>query len=162
MRKLLVNFCLNGQIICSYDLKNEFAGERENTIQMLASDNAVAPEKIDVYVGYEDGTVYNPVVIGRRKNSAESKSKRLSEASIHELATELRSRDDVIGVQVWQMEDLINEFEERGIIDPTTCQINIAAIEAAPLLESCENGWNALEQGIEMAIRKEHGGENDG
>lgn len=152
MRKLFVHFCLNGKIICSYDLKNEFAGERDDTIKLLAHENAVAPERIEVYVGYEDGKVYNPVAIGSRKNSAECKRKRLSDASVHELVTELRSRDDVLAVQIWQTEDLINQFEERGIIDPTTCQINIAAIEAAPLLESCDNGWNVLEQAVEMAI----------
>ena len=162
MRELFVHFCLNGKIICSYDRKNEFAGERDETIKLIASEKGVAPEKIEVYVGYEDGEVYNPVAIGSRKNSAECKRKRLSDASVHELVTELRSRNDVIGVQVWQMEDLINEFEERGIFDPTPCQINSAAVKAAPLLESCDNGWNVLEQAVEVAIRKECGGENDG
>ena len=89
-----------------------------------------------------------------KETKATMKNQALSDASTSELIEELWSRKDVISIQVWQTEDLIEAFEERGIEKPDTALIKEANTIARRELGKCCYGWEVLESAVESAITK--------
>jgi len=45
-----VVFSHKGRELCSYTLKEEFAGERENTLELLAEENNISKDDIEVSI----------------------------------------------------------------------------------------------------------------
>jgi len=70
--------------------------------------------------------------------------KRASELTVDELIQELRSRKEVVVVQVWQQEDLLSAFEERGIAVPGEKLLRRAAQKCKSMFDNCSSGWDVL------------------
>lgn len=145
MRELFVHFYLNEKEICSYDLRNEFADERASTIKQLAYEYGVDPSEIMVFIG---GKKERPKSFAMKK-----REKLASEMSVHELAMELRSRPEVVAVQVWQEEDVENAFEtQKSISDPDAELVAEVCNKARSNLENCEHGWDAIYAALDEVV----------
>ena len=71
-----------------------------------------------------------------------------------ELLKELKSRSEVIAVQVWTTDALKNAFEtQHDISKPTALQFQSAREYAEAELESCsDTGWNVLYDAVDHAV----------
>lgn len=67
----------------------------------------------------------------------------LKKMSVFDLTEELRSRGDVVAVQVWLREDLENALETNsyGHSDENIDEI---AFDAKNALEDCSDGWDKI------------------
>lgn len=140
-----LSFYLNNELLCSYDLRNEAPGERKATIELLAAEHYVKPHDIEVRIGVEGEEI--PV-------STPFRTKLAYKMSVHELVQELRSRSEVIAVQVWQDEDLKASFKDQGgIDDPSPELMAEAASDARGGLEDCEHGWEVLNAAVDNVTR---------
>lgn len=85
-----------------------------------------------------------------------SEHKSVSEMSINELASELRSRDEVVAVQIWVNEDIAEALRERlEIEEPSNDIIDEIAMRAQDGLENCEHGWDVVYSAIEYYLMEE-------
>lgn len=67
----------------------------------------------------------------------------LKKMSVFELTTELRSRGDVVAVQVWLREDLENALETNSY-GHSDKNIDEIAFDAKTALEDCSDGWDKI------------------
>lgn len=74
-------------------------------------------------------------------------NKRLKDCDIHELAQEIRNRDEVIGVIVWIREDIESGLKDKGFI-PTEERIDEVEFELGNSLEDCSSGWEIIQTAI--------------
>lgn len=93
-----------------------------------------------------------------KEAKATMKNQVLATVSTRKLIEELWNRKDIISIQVWKTEDLIEAFEERGILKPDAALIKRVETIARKKLDDCSFGWGILESAVEMAIREECGG----
>ena len=71
-------------------------------------------------------------------------NKLLKDCNVFELAQELRSREEVIGVTVWQREDIECALEDEGYI-PTEERIDKVIDELGDYIEDCSHGWEVIQ-----------------
>ena len=80
--------------------------------------------------------------------------KKASELTVDELIRELRSRDEIVAVQVWQQEDLLSAFEERGIAVPGEKLFCRAAQKCNSMFGNCSSGWDVLYAAVCEALEE--------
>lgn len=74
----------------------------------------------------------------------------LSTMSTFDLVSELRNRSDVVAVQVWTKDDIVNAIKEQcGIGEPSDGLIYTVAIRVQDSLEDCGNGWETIYAAID-------------
>lgn len=67
----------------------------------------------------------------------------LSNASVWDMQREIRSREDVVAVQVWFRQDLKDALEGEGYVSDDNAVDTILA-DAGEALEDCADGWDRL------------------
>ena len=82
------------------------------------------------------------------------KKKAVSEMTTYELIQELRSREEIVAVQVWQKDDLLNAFGERGIVDPGENLFRRAAQKCGAIANNCSAGWEIMSAAVQEALEK--------
>ena len=82
------------------------------------------------------------------------KEKTVSEMTTYELIKELRSREEIVAVQVWQKDDLLNAFEERGIVDPGENLFRRAAQKCGTIAYNCSAGWEIMGAAVQEALEE--------
>ncbi len=82
------------------------------------------------------------------------KKKAVSEMTTYELIQELRSREEIVAVQVWQKDDLLNAFGERGIVDPGENLFRRAAQKCGAIANNCSAGWEIMGAAVQEALEK--------
>ena len=82
------------------------------------------------------------------------KKKAVPEMTTYELIQELRSREEIVAVQVWQKDDLLNAFGERGIVDPGENLFRRAAKKCGAIANNCSAGWEIMGAAVQEALEK--------
>lgn len=80
--------------------------------------------------------------------------KKASELTVDELIQELRGRNEIVAVQVWQRDDLLSAFEERGITAPGEKLLRCAAQKCNSIFENCSSGWDVLYAAVCEALEE--------
>ena len=80
--------------------------------------------------------------------------KKASELTVDELIQELGSRNEVVAVQVWQRENLLSAFEERGIAAPGERLFRRAAQKCKSMFGNCSSGWDVLYAAVCEALEE--------
>ena len=71
-------------------------------------------------------------------------NKLLKDYDTYDLIKELRSRDEIIGVTVWQREDIECALKDEGYI-PTEERIDKVIDELGDCIEDCSHGWEVIQ-----------------
>lgn len=82
------------------------------------------------------------------------KEKAVSEMTTYELIQELRSREEIVAVQVWQRDDLMSAFEERGIAAPEEKLFRRAARKCDAMFDDCSSGLDVLYAAVQEALEE--------